>query len=212
MEVHPGNLSHVEGITQVYLTAFPKSVRFFFPQPVPTRIRRAISNGFALLLLSGGQVVIALNQTGQVVGYCIYALPSSSSWPKALSWPNLRSTLRLIFSSAILLKPREWWRLAKNKYLFIVKSKLDWKPPTPGGRILSIAVDPRAQGQGVGKKLLKYALAKLKPAPVYLEVRSSNEPAKVLYSQFGFTYYGKTEDSQGLWLKMICSNNGEERQ
>ncbi|HEX6575475.1 MAG TPA: ribosomal protein S18-alanine N-acetyltransferase [Gemmatimonadaceae bacterium] len=55
--------------------------------------------------------------------------------------------------------------------------------------ILNLAVRPAQRGHGIGARLLDTAIAKVKELgaeQVYLEVRESNEPAKVLYKSRGF--------------------------
>jgi [ribosomal protein S18]-alanine N-acetyltransferase len=56
----------------------------------------------------------------------------------------------------------------------------------------TIGVDPAWQRQGVGRALLNALLAKADAAhaPVFLEVRTDNEPAIRLYEAHGFTRVG----------------------
>ena len=56
----------------------------------------------------------------------------------------------------------------------------------------TIGVDPAWQRQGVGRALLNALLAKADEAraPVFLEVRTDNEPAISLYEAHGFTRTG----------------------
>ncbi|MGP3706246.1 ribosomal protein S18-alanine N-acetyltransferase [Gordonia paraffinivorans] len=58
--------------------------------------------------------------------------------------------------------------------------------------IHTISVDPRHHGKGIGKALLEamLAVADEVDAPVYLEVRTDNDPAIALYSRHGFTTVG----------------------
>jgi [ribosomal protein S18]-alanine N-acetyltransferase len=56
--------------------------------------------------------------------------------------------------------------------------------------LLSIAVSPHKQGQGLGYALLQAVLQKLPPShKLFLEVRESNSPAIHLYEKFGFICY-----------------------
>jgi len=55
--------------------------------------------------------------------------------------------------------------------------------------IVSIAVDPKHRGRGIGKALMMHTLAKLKASGIQrvtLTVRPSNRPAMRLYSILGF--------------------------
>lgn len=56
----------------------------------------------------------------------------------------------------------------------------------------TLGVDPKWQGQGIGKLLLRELLAEADSAAatVYLEVRTDNAPAIGLYTAHGFTQVG----------------------
>lgn len=58
--------------------------------------------------------------------------------------------------------------------------------------LLNISVDPSLQGKGLGAKLLKHLISKLKAdtSEVFLEVRSSNVSAIKLYEKLGFHQLG----------------------
>lgn len=62
----------------------------------------------------------------------------------------------------------------------------------PESEVHTIAVDPAAQGSGIGAMLLRALLdvAETRGGPVYLEVRTDNEPAIALYRRFGFDVVG----------------------
>ncbi len=75
----------------------------------------------------------------------------------------------------------------------------------PVGHILNVAVDPAFRRQGLGQRLLEYALEysrKLGASRVELEVRTGNETAIALYQKYGFEirellpcYYSNGEDA-----------------
>lgn len=74
-------------------------------------------------------------------------------------------------------------------------------------QVLSVAVDPGAQGRGIGRQLVQAGLELLRRQgvrTVKLEVRPNNEPAKRLYSSLGFREAGKSRDSQGQWTVMTA--------
>lgn len=59
--------------------------------------------------------------------------------------------------------------------------------------VLTLAVDPAAQGNGIGRGLLDQALATARQRgalAMFLEVACSNIPATALYSAAGFTVVG----------------------
>ena len=60
--------------------------------------------------------------------------------------------------------------------------------------ISNVAVDPRVRRQGVGKTLVRSALAQASrqgAASATLEVRASNRTAQALYQEFGFSVVGR---------------------
>jgi ribosomal-protein-alanine N-acetyltransferase len=80
--------------------------------------------------------------------------------------------------------------------------------------INNLAVLPEIRRQGVGKRLLEFVLEKgveLGAKRATLEVRRSNNAARVLYERFGFTvagvraaYYSKpVEDALVLWRENL---------
>ncbi len=78
--------------------------------------------------------------------------------------------------------------------------------------LIDIAVRRELRGKGLGEKLLCYALEQAKSnaaSSMYLEVRKSNEAAKMLYQKYGFEiigerrkYYSDGEDAV-LMRKLI---------
>ncbi|MGL5615299.1 MAG: ribosomal protein S18-alanine N-acetyltransferase [Sarcina sp.] len=71
-------------------------------------------------------------------------------------------------------------------------------------QINTIAIDSNYRNQGIGTKLLKHSIDYCKEVNAYemnLEVRESNEAAKKLYLNLGFTLVGER--------KKYYSNNGE---
>lgn len=58
--------------------------------------------------------------------------------------------------------------------------------------IRTIAVDPTYQGRGVGKLFMDAftRIADAQDAPIFLEVRTDNEPAMALYHNYGFATIG----------------------
>jgi ribosomal-protein-alanine N-acetyltransferase len=59
--------------------------------------------------------------------------------------------------------------------------------------ILTFAVSPLAQKQGIGSKLLEQLCSKV-PHPLILEVAKTNTPAIGLYKKFGFQQIGERKD------------------
>ena len=62
------------------------------------------------------------------------------------------------------------------------------------GEVISVAVDPTHQGQGLGRQLLSLAIADLVSAGVitlFLDVAVDNPPALALYRRLGFIEVGR---------------------
>ena len=81
------------------------------------------------------------------------------------------------------------------------------------GHVISIAVLPDSQHQGIGKALMQEALQSMKTLykakECYLEVRVSNVPALALYRKLGFTskrtlhsYYADNESAYLMTKKL----------
>lgn len=63
--------------------------------------------------------------------------------------------------------------------------------------ILNLAVAKKYQGQGYGRKMLEHLLKEARIAKansIFLEVRSSNDPALSLYKNLGFKPIGMRKD------------------
>jgi ribosomal-protein-alanine N-acetyltransferase len=80
--------------------------------------------------------------------------------------------------------------------------------------LLTIAVDPKKRGHGLGRALLSAVFADLTMSPVktlFLEVDETNAPAIALYRRFGFAdigtrkgYYPKPDGSAATALVMAA--------
>ena len=106
--------------------------------------------------------------------------------------------------------PRGWSRseiaklaLQKNVTLLTARTVGDPDGPVLGfniirqaddeAEILSIAVDPKGRGRGLGESLMREAILRLRAnrvAKLILEVDESNEPAVKLYNRLGFQTVG----------------------
>ena len=57
--------------------------------------------------------------------------------------------------------------------------------------LLSLAVHPAARRQGIARALHHAALAALRPAVAFLEVRANNHAAQALYADLGYRVSGR---------------------
>ena len=70
----------------------------------------------------------------------------------------------------------------------------------PQGDVQTLAVAPRSQGRGLGRRLLEALTAEAVRrgcAQLFLEVRIDNEPAIALYEASGFAPQGRRRDYYG---------------
>jgi len=76
----------------------------------------------------------------------------------------------------------------------------------PEGDVQTVAVAPRAQGTGLGRRLLGALLdeaARRGCTQVFLEVHDTNEPALRLYERAGFEKQGRRRDYYGPGLDAL---------
>ncbi len=197
-------------IARLYISSFPDSIEFFFgPDYPPSELQNVCTWGFDFLLHGGCQPVLAIDQQGRYLGYCLVGSGDILSGRRML---HGRSVSALTVSALNLVRRLTLRRAAKlaSNWVRLSVSEADRacepQPMRYSGRIISIAVDPCARGRGIGRQLLRSALdycAAQGYGAVYLEVRPENTPAKKLYEDLGFTSYGTSRDLQGTWVRMV---------
>jgi len=199
-----GSVHHLQPIAMIYREAFPESIQLFFAGKDPGRLLRLLTNAFAFLYLTGARIMIARrSDNNQILGYCVYSSINSGQRRTSLLIKNMGRILRLAGKCLRDLRFIEIGKLAANSILMWVHTRANQKLPRKHGRIMSIAVRPAAQGQGIGKELLTRVLSELPKENVLLNVRPDNTPALSLYQNAGFTECGMTKDLQGKWVMMI---------
>lgn len=189
------------GMASVYAEAFPDSLRHFFgDRPAPLR---AIADALALAVRAEPESNFVADLDGRIVGYCLAPI-HLSRLSKACGATCLARFLGRWITGRYGLGLRSLWLLGRDKLHARRQSQDD--PHQADAHILSIAVSPNTQGQGVGKTLLRHALChfdRQRVERVRLEVRPDNTPALRLYEKYGFVTVGRTDDSQGEWLIML---------
>jgi ribosomal protein S18 acetylase RimI-like enzyme len=117
------------------------------------------------------------------------------------AWPLLDLVAVLTWSDVVRLKA-----VIDHEMVGFVAG--DPRPAQNAGWIATIGVDPRYQGQGIGRALLHACEAQMKFPTVKLTVRISNERAISLYEKEGYhtvdiwtKYYNDGED--GLVMEKI---------
>jgi len=200
------------GIGRVYLRAFPGSLRDLRS---PDLSARAVADVVAACLAAEPEcIAVAEAQAPEqpVVGYVIAPSDTSKPWraalrrglPLAWLWRLITGRYRLRWSAAVALfgDKLQFWAAARQ-------------PGAPcRAAILSLAVDPAWQGQGIGRRLLAIALERLRGLGlpcVRLEVRPDNPVARRLYESVGFRRVGDYSDSRGAWeimrLEMVAAED-----
>ncbi len=205
MVLEKGRVSDSRKIATIYRAAFPESVQFFFAKKSPLRLLDLLELSFRLVFFWGGQALLVKDQQGAVVAYCLF---TSRQKPQNRNyWALLTTGIKLIGK----ICPFEAIRLAFNKLLVFATTKRD-KGPTrelvSSAEILSIAVLPSAQGEGIGTQLLHAVLEQLPNEGIALNVRTKNEAARRLYESAGFQVCGSTRDYLGEWLMLIKPAGG----
>jgi len=195
------------GIAEIFLAAFPKSVRHYVGREIEPRV---IIDVFAIALDSEPGAFLMAEVEGKVAGYIF----SPAKFSDVVRAAILRSHLLKIFGRWIIgrygigLRPafiavRNWlsiWREAREEQHHAE------------ARILSIAVSPQHQGLGIGTGLTRLGLEYLRECgekTVRLEVRPDNLCAIHVYEKLGFQAKGRTKDTQGEWLIMLCDLSGD---
>lgn len=194
--------SDLQGVARVFAAAFPESVAHYFPSAPALSV---VAEPFTLLLAAEPEAFyVADAGAGEVAGY-IFA-PSRTGripWVAVKGGFALRWLWRWISGRyGIGLAPVR--ALAANKVDFLTSARQ--RGMEAEARILSVAVSPDHQGQGVAGGICRVALERLDrlgASPVRLEVRPENAPAVKLYTRLGFTRRGSTRDSQGEWWIML---------
>lgn len=188
-------------IARIFIRAFPESIAHYVGRPIPPD---AIRDVFGICLAAEPDAFFVARADGRVAGYVF----APSSFPRLVRAAIWRGHLLGMFwrwisrtyhigLRPVLIAAQNWVALLRESH-----------EPTmhADARILSIAVDPDFQGEGIGTGLMNAAMGYLQsrgvPA-IRLEVRPDNGPAKHVYEKYGFKTIGETRDTQGDWLVMV---------
>ena len=200
IEYRQAQETDLPGIADVFFAAFAESVRHAQVGPAA---RHAIADAFGLVLAAEPEGLLVAAGDGRVRAYSLATVDAGRLRRKILWWGGwLRMLARALAGHYGI-----GWRTVRivlgDKAVFLRSARLH------GGhqaRLLSLAVHPDAQGQGLGRALVTASLAHLESAgakTVRLEVRPDNIPARHIYESLGFQPRGEYADGQGTWLVMI---------
>lgn len=187
------------GIAAVFLAAFPDSVRHYVGRTPPPA---AVIDLFALCLRAEPDAFRVAVLDGRIAGY-IFA-PASLARVARIARAELPRLAWRWLSGQYRLGLRPVWVAVRNALGFL--HDLRRRELAVAARVLSVAVDPTAQGHGIGSALLRQGIEALRArgiGRIRLEVRPGNAPAVHLYAKLGFHPRGRTRDTQGEWLIMI---------
>jgi len=191
---------HIPTVSDLFCRAFADSINFFAPDN--PKIIKAVADIFNLILHSAGEgFFVAVDDKENVYGYIVVIGDIRRLWKDAfVSGFAFRALYRWLAGS-YGIGTASVIRVIRNK-IFYMGFEMGTKP---AGQILSVAVHPDWQGQGIGKALVDSGLDLLHSNGVdtiKLEVRPENTAAIRIYSQYGFVERGRTRDLQGEWIVM----------
>ena len=203
MGTRPVHDADVPTVADIFIRAFPESVRHYYGASIPPIA--GFRDIFAFLARAERDNFLVYEESGAVVGYVVVPRTMGRVWAKALFGGHVFLWAFRWMTGSYGISFSRIARILGNKLLFAAYS---------GGQllrrhaqVLSVAVDPGAQGRGIGRQLVQAGLELLRRQgvrTVKLEVRPNNEPAKRLYSSLGFREAGKSRDSQGQWTVMTA--------
>lgn len=200
MRVIPTAHKHIEAVVDIFCSAFENSISFF--TPLNDGLKRALKHVFTLVWTVFSEGFMVAVDEDEVCGYIIMADNIKRLWGKALFSGFPLKMAAGYMSGVYNLKLSTICKILKNK-LFYMRFELS---TDTNAQVLSIAVDPKHQGKGIGRRLLEAGIRYMESRgikKVKLEVRPENTPAVKLYESFGFYPIGKTRDLQGEWLIML---------
>ena len=200
--VRQGTNADLAAMAAVYIAAFPESIGHFFDQTDPPVT--AVIDLLQVPLDAEPQAVLVAEKEGRIAGYCLAPAHFSRLAHTALHGGHLWRFVWRWITGRYNLGLRPLRMLALDKLRGHRERRTD--PHHAEAHILSLAVHPDFQCQGIGKALLEGALAYLDNMgadPIRLEVRPANAAALHLYESHGFRTVGRTSDSQGEWLIML---------
>jgi ribosomal protein S18 acetylase RimI-like enzyme len=199
MYVKQGSLQDSREIAKLYAAAFPDSIGLFFRKKAPDTLLDLLELAFSLLFHWGGEAVLIKDEAGSTHGYCMYSVQPNRSTSRR--WGKILTVLGQMARRVAL---PELARLLQNQVLMTTSARCDSKTPSAksGARILSIAINPVCQGQGVGTLLFTHVLETLQDHSVGLNVRADNPAARSLYAKAGFRQCGTTRDISGRWIML----------
>lgn len=169
-----GCLDEAVGVLTRAFRDNPNFVHLFPNAGIRDRALPLLHRAGLLAALGGGEVHVALI-SGRIVGVAVWVAPVKSLLP-ALPLRAVPDSLRMMAAA-----PRSVGRLLK-----FASTLAKLRPGEPHWYLQEVAVDPAAQGCGIGTKLLEPVLARAdrEARPCYLETMTEKNVA--WYRRLGF--------------------------
>jgi hypothetical protein len=138
------------------------------------------------------------------------------TWQQALQLARLRNDCRLFMTrhQGILTSRDQaaWWRQAGSATDIRAFLGMEhgsprafglWRRDAQGRPVVTGGVVSEARGRGLGYLMFRY-LRDLEPRPVWLEVLTTNEPARKLYAKLGWVEIEASDGPHGQFITMRC--------
>jgi ribosomal protein S18 acetylase RimI-like enzyme len=190
----------IPAVVSIFLQAFTPSVEHFLGEPLQNN--RSICDIFNFIQQAEPQSFFIAASEDQVAGYLIASRSMRRIWLKALTQGEVFLWLYRWLSGGYDIGTGPVKSIIRHKLLFL-SSKHNYRSASQA-QILSIAIHPDYQNNGIARELLNLGLTYLEGTEeIKLEVRPENQAAYRLYSSLGFEPVDKTSDSQGDWIVMV---------
>jgi len=203
MGIRPVRDSDVSAVARIFIRAFPESVRHYYGASAPPI--DGFRDIFAFLSRAERENFLVYEESEGVLGYVVVPRSMGRVWAKAVLGGRVFLWALKWMAGKYGISPLRIATILGNKLLFAAYSS--GQLLRGHAQVLSVAVDPSAQGRGIGRQLVHAGLDLLRRQgvrTVKLEVRPDNEPARHLYSSLGFRETGRSRDSQGEWTVMVA--------
>lgn len=200
MKIILAQYQHIDEVAELFCLAFEESITFF--TPMSKKIKNAMKDAFRLLHEVFTQGFFVAVEGDKVCGYIVMADDIKRLWMQAITSGFLKKAIVSVIRGEYGLTLPTLYKIVKNKLLYF-RFELTTKP---SAQLLSIAVHPEHQGEGIGQKLLSKGIDYIESLGIKrikLEARPDNTAAVKIYEKHGFHTVGQTCDLQGKWLIMV---------